>query len=142
MRDPIEKYFKELCYDTAELFLYKKDCSENKRKEKGAAWATAQEITSSRNFPFHLIFLSLLFDPYEPFSRKQGKVQDVESRSLHGHGRIFATMRVIWNEEGSFAGTSNQPRSHVKGLAFVFLAFQLVEKSDDCHRGIPYRIKM
>lgn len=47
-----------------------KDCSENKRKKKVPSWVTAQEITSSCNFPFPLIFLSLLFDPYEPFSRK------------------------------------------------------------------------
>ena len=119
-----------------------KDCCENKRKKKVPAWASAQEITSSCNFPFPLIFLSLLFDPYEPFSRKQGKVQDVESRSLHCQGRVAAGMRVIRNEEGSFAGTTNRPRSHVKSVAFVFLVSQLVEISDDCDRGIPYRIKM
>lgn len=118
-----------------------KDCSENKRKKQVPSWATTQEITSSCNFPFPLIFLSLLFDPYEPFSRKQGKVQDVESRSLHCQGRVAAGMRVIRNEEGSFAGTTNRPRSHVKSVAFVFLVSQLVEISDDCDRGIPYRIK-
>lgn len=118
-----------------------KDCSENKRKKKVPSWVTAQEITSSCNFPLPLIFLSLLFDPYEPFSRKQGKVQNVESRSLHCQGREAASMRVIRNEEGSFAGTTNRPRSHVKSVAFVFLVSQLVEISDDCHRGIPYRIK-
>ena len=100
-----------------------------------------EDVTSSRDFPFHLIFLSLLGDPYKPFSGKQGKIQDVESCSLHSRGLLVILVGVVRYEEGSFTGTASRPRSHVKSIIFVFLVFQHVQIGDNCHWSIACGVK-